>query len=61
MADQQALINALQNLVAAMAANNNNIPAPTAPVLILDPFNTPLPFILELVPDHLLGAKLAPP
>jgi hypothetical protein len=39
MADQQALINALQNLVAAMAANNNNIPAPTAHVPILDPFN----------------------
>ena len=46
MADQQALINALQNLVAAMAANNNNIPVPTAHVPILDPFNATSPFDL---------------
>jgi hypothetical protein len=47
MADQDALINALQNLVAAMVASNNNNPAPAAYVPILDPlFDATSPFDL---------------
>jgi hypothetical protein len=46
MADQDALINSLQNLVAAMVANNNNNPAPAAYVPILDPFDATSPLDL---------------